>query len=136
MNEEQESQEPLTLTGQFIIGRKGDSSVYLERNNPTQDIFAPAQWAAAKQQIEAKGMRFLGVVHAFSNNDTGALSAVANTDSPVPSAEETELMNQAMLDARYLPLVLENLQDSRVQQMLALCPLDCKECTEGKPLCL
>jgi hypothetical protein len=127
-------QEPLTLTGQFIIGRKGDSSVYIERNNPTQDIFQPAQWSAAKESIRAKGMRFLGVVHAFSNNETGELSAVANTDSPVPSAEETELMNQAMLDARYLPLFLENLQDSRVQQMLALCPLDCKECAEGEEL--
>jgi hypothetical protein len=129
-----EEQEPLTLTGQFIIGRKGDSSIYIERNNPTQDIFQPAIWSAAKQQIEAKGMKFLGVVHAFSNNATGELSAVANTDSPVPSAEETELMNQAMLDARYLPLFLENLQDSRVQQMLALCPLECKECAEGKAL--
>ena len=131
-----EHQEALTLTGQFLVAKRKDGTAYLERNNPTQDIFQPAQWAAAKESIQAKGLRFLGVVHAFSNNETGALSSIANTDSPVPSAEETELMNQAMLDTRYLPLVLENLQDSRVQQMLALCPLDCKECTESKPLCL
>jgi hypothetical protein len=134
--ESQESSESLTLTGQFLVAKREDGTAYLERLDPTQDIFVPAQWAAVKQQIEAKGMQLLGVVHAFSNDETGELSAVANTDSPVPTAEETELMNQAMLDARYLPLVLENLQDSRVQQMLALCPLDCKECAEGKPLCL
>ena len=81
-------------------------------------------------------MKFLGVVHAFSNTETGALSAVANTDSPVPSAEEVALMNQAMLDARYLPLFLDNLEHSKVQEMLALYPLECRECAEGRPLCL
>jgi hypothetical protein len=130
------AQESLTLTGQFLAAKREDGTVYLERNNPTQDIFQPAIWAAAKESIQAKGMQFLGVVHAFSNNETGALSSIANTDSPVPSAEEQELMNQAMLDARYLPLFLENLQDSRVQQMLAEYRLQCKECTESKPLCL
>jgi hypothetical protein len=129
MSEEQES---LTLTGQFLVAKRKDGTVYLERNNPTQDIFQPAQWAAAKESIQAKGLRFLGVVHAFSNNETGALSSIANTDSPVPSAEETELMNQAMLDARYLPLFLENLQHSRC---LALSlAYECQECAEGKEL--
>jgi hypothetical protein len=132
MSEEQKSQEPLTLTGQFLVAKRKNGTVYLERLNPTQDIFAPAQWAAAKQQIEAKGMRFIGVVHAFSNNETGALSSIANTDSPVPSSEETELMNQAMLDARYLPLFLENLQHSRC---LALSlAYECQECAEGTEL--
>jgi hypothetical protein len=77
-------------------------------------------------------MQFLGVVHAFSNKGTGELSAVANTDSPVPSAEETELMNQAMLDARYLPLFLENLQHSRC--LAASLAYECKECAEGEEL--
>jgi hypothetical protein len=129
MSEEQES---LTLTGQFLVAKRKDGTVYLERNNPTQDIFQPAQWAAAKESIQAKGLRFLGVVHAFSNNETGALSSIANTDSPVPTAEETELMNQAMLDARYIPLFLENLQDSRC--LTAPLAYTCKDCLEGKEL--
>jgi hypothetical protein len=128
--------EELTLTSQVLVAKRADGTVYLERLEPTRDIFKPVEWQAAKREIEAKGMKFLGVVHAFSNNETGDLSAVANTDSPVPSAEETELMNQAMLDARYLPLFLDNLEHSRVQQTIALYPLECQDCKEGKPLCL
>jgi hypothetical protein len=130
------SEETVKLTGQFLVAKRADGTVYLERLDPIQDILAPAQWAAAKQEIEAKGMQFLGVVHAFSNNETGELSSVANTDSPAPSAEEVALMNQAMLDARYLPLFLDNLEHSKVQEMLALYPLECQDCKEGKPLCL
>lgn len=128
------SEETVKLTGQFLVAKRADGTVYLERLDPIQDILAPAQWAAAKREIEAKGMQSLGVVHAFSNNETGELSAVANTDSPVPSAEEQELMNQAMLDIRYLPLLLDNLEHSRVQQTIALYPLECRECAEGKEL--
>jgi hypothetical protein len=126
--------EELTLTSQVLVAKRADGTVYLERLEPTRDIFKPVEWQAAKQQIEAKGMQFLGVAHAFSNTETGELSAVANTDTPTPSAEETELMNQAMLDIRYLPLLLDNLEHSKVQEMLALYPLECRECAEGKEL--
>ena len=37
-----------------------------------------------------------------------------------------------MLDARYLPLFLDNLEHSKVQEMIALYPLECRECAEGK----
>ena len=57
--------EQLILCGQYIVARKQDGSPYLARLEPIQDIFKPVEWQAAKQQIEAKGMQFLGVVHAF-----------------------------------------------------------------------
>jgi len=129
-----EQQEALTMTGQYLVGKKQNGTPYIWRNNSAQDIFVPAQWAAAKESVQAKGMQFLGVIHAFSNNETGELSAVANTDSPVPTAEETELMNQAMLDARYLDLFVENLQNSKVQSLKDSWYLDCKECAAGQVL--
>ena len=128
------AQESLTLTGQFLVAKREDGTVYIERLNPTQDIFAPAQWAAAKESCEAKGMQFIGCVHCFQNNETGDLSAVANTDTHTPSVEETKWMQEAMLEIKYSDLFVANLQDSRVQQMLAEYPLQCKDCLEGKEL--
>ena len=51
MSEEQES---LTLTGQFLVAKQKDgtvSSPYLERLEPTRDIFKPVEWAKAKKRV-------------------------------------------------------------------------------------
>jgi len=126
------SEESLTLTGQFLVGKRADGSAFIKRLTPTQDIFQPAQWAAAKQQIEAKGIKFIGVVHAFSNNATLELSAVANTDSPTPSDEEKEWLDGAMLEIRYLDLFIANLQHSRC--LAKSLEYECRDCLEGKEL--
>lgn len=126
------SEESLNLTGQFLVGKRADDTAYIKRLTPTQDIFAPAMWSAAKQQIEAKGMQFIGAVHSFSNNVTLELSAVANTDSPTPSDEEKKWLDDAMLEIRYLDLFLENLQHSRC--LAKSLEYECRDCLEGKEL--
>ena len=128
----EEKQESLTLTGQFLVGKREDSTAYIKRLTPMQDIFAPAQWAAAKESCEAKGMQFIGVVHAFSNNETGELSAIANTDSPTPSDEEKKWLDDAMLEIRYLDLFIANLQHSRC--LAKSLEYECRDCLEGKEL--
>jgi hypothetical protein len=128
----EEKQESLTLTGQFLVGKRADGSAFIKRLTPMQDIFAPAMWSAAKESIQAKGMRFLGVVHAFSNNVTGELSAIANTDSPTPSDEEKKWMDDAMLEIKYLDLFIANLQHSRC--LAKSLEYECRDCLEGKEL--
>jgi hypothetical protein len=128
----EEKQESLTLTGQFLVGKRADDTAYIKRLTPTQDIFAPAQWSAAKESVEARGMKFIGVVHAFSNNATLELSAVANTDSPTPSDEEKKWLDDAMLEIRYLDLFIANLQHSSC--LAKSLEYECKECLEGKEL--
>ena len=120
---------------QFIVSRKQDGSPHIQRNEPIEDLMNPVQWAKAKESVEAKGMTFVGVVHAFKS-ESGDISVTYNTDSIPPSAEDVRLMDDALLTVRFADLFLENLQHSRVQEMLSLYPLNCKECTEGKPLCL
>jgi hypothetical protein len=131
-----EQQEALTMTGQYLVGKKQNGTPYIWRNNSAQDIFVPAQWAAAKESVEVKGMTFVGVVHCFQNNATLELSAVANTDTPTPSDEEKKWLDDIMLDLRYMDLFVANIEHSKVAEMLYLYPLECKDCLEGRPLCL
>ncbi len=126
------SVETVTLIHQSIVARRSDGTAYIERLDPMQDIFVPAQWAAAKESCEAKGMQFIGCVHCFQNNETGDLSAVANTDTPTPSVEETKWMQEAMLEIKYSDLFVANLQDSRAWD--ALTAYTCQDCLEGKEL--
>jgi hypothetical protein len=137
-----EPQEALELVSQFIVAR-GRSGVYIERCLEFTDFFDQSIRTKLREGLKAKGVEpLIGCVHCFRNKVTGEISSTHNylgglSDEATPvTLQEQELMDAALIEIRYADLFLKNLQDSRVQQMLALCPLDCKECAEGKPLCL
>jgi hypothetical protein len=137
-----EPQESLELVSQFIVAR-GRSEVYIERCLEFTDFFDQSIRTKLREGLRAKGVEpLIGCVHCFRNKVTGEISSTHNylgglSDEATPvTLEEQELMDAALVEIRYADLLLKNLQDSRVQQMLAEYPLECKECAEGKPLCL
>ena len=130
MSESQESS--VTLVSQYIIARKRDASVYVERNNPILSLMNPPMWARIKEYVKAKGIEpFVGVVHVFRAN-TGQIEAVCNTDAMTPTVDEHRLMKEALLLIEHgspngswiLPDnyddILRNLQEARVRQVLNL----------------
>jgi hypothetical protein len=138
-----EHQEALELVSQFIVARGRGSEVYIERCLEFTDFFDPIVRTKLREGLKAKGVEpLIGCVHCFRNNTTGEISSTHNylgglSDEATPvTLQEQELMDAALIGIRYADLFLENLQDSRVQQMLAEYPLQCTDCKEGKPLCL
>jgi hypothetical protein len=137
-----EHQESLELVSQFIVAR-GRSGVYIERCLEFTDFFDQSIRTKLREGLKAKGVEpLIGCVHCFRNKATGKISSTHNylgglSDEATPvTLQEQELMGAALVEIRYADLFLKNLQDSRVQQTIALYPLECQDCKEGRPLCL
>ena len=135
-----EHQESLELVSQFIVAR-GRSGVYIERCLEFTDFFDPSIRTKLREGLKAKGVEpLIGCVHCFRNKATGEISSTHNylgglSDEVTPvTLQEQELMNAALVEIRYADLFLENLEHSKVQERIALYPLECRECAEGKEL--